>query len=99
MTAAKINFCSSEAPDWKAQWQFVPVRNSLQKICYHKHSALKIYIPVQVGMNDQNARVKENDSEGWNTDSFKADIVGAAQPGQEGIPGRSYYGLSVLKER
>lgn len=35
--------------------------------------------------------MKENDSEGWNTDSFKADIVGAAQPGQEGIPGRSYY--------
>lgn len=28
----------------------------------------------------------------------KAEIVGAAQPGQEGIPGRSYYSLSVLKE-
>lgn len=28
----------------------------------------------------------------------KAEIVGAAQPGQEGFPGRSYYGLSVPKE-
>lgn len=99
MTETKINFSSSEVPDWKSMVAVCTSEElSSKDVLLQEQSLQNIYLYKKERIISKLEWRGMSQRDGTLLLQRKAEIVGAAQPGQEGIPGRAYNGLSVGKE-